>query len=142
MTMQAFGALLAGYALRPHQALAATMLYLACGAAGLPVFAPGSSGLAGLTGGYIIGFVAAAWLVSLLKGPPGAGYGRLLTAGAVGTIAILVVGVIWRVPALGGDLPLAIRTGLVPFLGKSLVELFLAAGLVRSVRGLRGYPSG
>ena len=51
---------------------AATMaLYLAEGAAGLPVFAGGAAGagwLAGPTGGYLLGFVPAALLVGALDG--------------------------------------------------------------------------
>ena len=138
MTLQSFGVLLIGYTLRPPQAVAAALLYLGCGAAGLPVFAAGSTGVGGPTGGDLVGCVVASWLVSTLKGrSQPASLVRLLAAGAAGMVAILTLGVAGRVPALGGNVGLALRTGLLPFVGKSVVELLLAVSLVRSLRGMR-----
>ncbi len=140
MTLQSFGVLLVGFTLRPSQAVTAALLYLSCGAAGLGVFAAGSTGLIGPTGGYLVGFVAASWLVSTLSqrglSKP-VSVVRLLAAGTAGMVAILALGVAGRVPALGGDVGLAIRTGLLPFVGKSVVELLLAVSLVTSLRGMR-----
>ena len=140
MTLQSFGVLLVGFALRPPQAVTAALLYLSCGVAGLGVFAAGSTGLFGPTGGYLVGFVAASWLVSRLT-PRGrsqpVSFVRLLAAGAAGMVVILAFGVAGRVPALGGDVGLAIQTGLLPFVGKSVVELLLAVSLVTSLRGMR-----
>ena len=135
MTLQLLAVLLTGFALPPPRAIAAILLYLVCGAAGLPVFAPGSMGLIGPTGGYIVGFVMAAWLVSVLKGGSKAPFWRLLGAGAAGTLTVFTLGVGWRVIWLGGDIPLAVTTGLIPFLAKAVIELFLAATLVASIRG-------
>lgn len=141
MTLQVLAVLLTGFALTPRRAVAATLLYLVCGAAGLPVFAS-SAGLAGSTAGYLVGFVVGAWLVSALKGKRDAGSARLLLAGAVGVAAIFALGIAWRLLArliglAGGDLWLAVTTGLVPFVGKAVVELLLAVTLVGSIRRLR-----
>lgn len=137
MTLQLPAVLLTGFALTPPRAAAAMLLYLLCGAAGLPVFAPGLAGLAGPAGGYIVGFVAAAWLVSTLKGGSEAGFGRLLVAGAAGTFAVFALGVGARVIWFGGDVRLAVATGLTPFVAKTAVELLFAATLASSVRGWR-----
>lgn len=143
MTLQALAVLLTGFLLPPRSAVAATVLYLLCGAAGLPVFIAGSTGLAGPTGGYLVGFVVAAWLVSVLKGTREPTFGRLLVAGFIGTFAILALGMAWRMilaglwGSFGGDVGLAAMTGLMPFLPKAVVELFLAATLVVSVHGMR-----
>jgi biotin transport system substrate-specific component len=100
-------------------------------------------GLAGPTGGYLVGFVVAAWLVSVLKGPQGAGPGRLFAAGAAGTLAVFAVGAAWRVFLAflfgfqGGDVWLAAATGLLPFVPKAVVELIGAVMLVTSFRGIR-----
>lgn len=143
MTLQSFGVLLVGYTLRPSRAVAAALLYLGCGAAGLGVFAAGSTGLSGPTGGYLVGFVVASWLVSTLKGrSQPVSIVRLVAAGAAGMVAILTLGVAGRVPALGGDVGLALRTGLLPFVEKSVVELLLAVSLVTSLRGMRRSLSG
>jgi biotin transport system substrate-specific component len=71
ITGQTFAVLLVGAALGAKRGSASLLLYLLEGAAGLPVFAGGGAGPAtflGPTGGYLIGFVAAAWLVGALAG--------------------------------------------------------------------------
>jgi biotin transport system substrate-specific component len=70
-TFQNFFVLLAGALLGPLDAALAVMVYLAMGAAGVPVFASanGATGLAyfsGATGGYLMGFLAAAVFVALI----------------------------------------------------------------------------
>jgi len=137
LTLQLLAVLLTGFALTPARATTAVLLYLLGGAAGLPVFAPGSAGLIGPTGGYIVGFVAAALLVSVLKGGGEAGFARLLAAGAVGTVAVFAVGVGWRVVWFGGDARFAVVTGLTPFVVKAVVELLFAVILVSMVRARR-----
>lgn len=60
ITLQTFGVLLAGAVLGARRGVLAILLWLALGAAGLPVFANGKSGLAvlaGPTSGYLVGFV-------------------------------------------------------------------------------------
>jgi biotin transport system substrate-specific component len=139
MTLQSLAVLLTGFALRPSRAAAAMLLYIVGGAAGLPLFAPGSLGVLGPTGGYLLGFVPAAWLVSVLRGGSTASYLRLLLAGAAGTVVIFALGALWpwRAALYGGDAAAALMTGLMPFAAKAVVQLFLAASLVVSVRGLR-----
>lgn len=69
ITLQTFGVLLTGAVLGAKRGFLAVLLYLALGAAGLPVFADGKSGLAvlvGPTGGYLAGFAFAAALCGFL----------------------------------------------------------------------------
>src|SRR3989338_6477176 len=70
VTGQTFAVLLLGATLGARRGAAALLLYLAEGAAGLPVFAPGGlpgvARLAGPTGGYLLAFPAAAFLVGRL----------------------------------------------------------------------------
>lgn len=66
ITLQTFGVLLAGALLGARRGALAVLLWIGVGAAGLPVFANGKSGLpvlSGPTGGYIIGMVAGAALI-------------------------------------------------------------------------------
>lgn len=63
ITLQTFGVLLAGAVLGPRRGALAVLLWIVIGAAGLPVFANGRSGLPvllGPTGGYIVGMVVGA----------------------------------------------------------------------------------
>lgn len=69
ITLQTFGVLLTGAVLGARRGFLAVLLYLAVGAAGLPVFADGRSGLgvfAGPSVGYLVGFPLAAALCGLL----------------------------------------------------------------------------
>ena len=65
ITGQTFAVLLVGVALGSRRGAASLALYLLMGLAGLPFFAGGASGMAyvlGPTGGYLVGFIAAAAL--------------------------------------------------------------------------------
>ena len=70
ITLQTFVMMLAGLMLSWCQAGSAVVLYLAAGAAGLPVFAGGAStaALFGPSAGFLIGFLPAAIVAWLLKG--------------------------------------------------------------------------
>ena len=69
ITLQTFAVMLAGCVLGPVRGFAATALYLALGAVGLPVFAEHSSGIGvftGISGGYLLSFPLAAALGGFL----------------------------------------------------------------------------
>ena len=142
MTLQLLGVLLAGLLLSPNQAAAALSTYLFLGTAGLPVFSPGSTGLWGPTGGYLVGFIPAAWLMSVLRGRGDTGVSRLFGAGAVGVVVVFVCGIGWRIAWLAGDWRLALQTGLLPFVLKAMAELCLAVALVLSIRRWQGRRGG
>ena len=68
-TMQTFAVLLIGMILGPRLAAATVILYLAQGTVGLPVFAKGGGFMyfAGPTGGYLLGFIFAAYFSGMIK---------------------------------------------------------------------------
>src|SRR6478752_3633826 len=69
ITLQTFGVLLSGAVLGARRGFLAVLLYIAAGAAGLPIFSGGASGLAVLQGpsvGYILGFPLAAAMCGFL----------------------------------------------------------------------------
>ena len=138
MTLQLLAVLLTGYFLRPWSACAAMLLYLAVGTLWLPVFTPGSAGVLGVTGGYVVGFIFAAPLVALVCGRSGS-LCRCILAGALGTTMVFLLGVVWQV--LGCDLTVraAIQIGVLPFLPKAVVQLGMAVALV-GVAGRLGPP--
>jgi len=141
MTLQSFAVLMAGFTLGPVAAVSAMLLYLICGVAGLPVFAPQSLGLAGDSGGYIVGFVLAAFLISLLRGPRNASAIRLVFAGLTGLTSLFACGLAWRyvfAMMFGLDAGYAVSSGLFPFLPKAIVELLLAVAIVRVLPGPAG----
>jgi biotin transport system substrate-specific component len=69
ITLQTFGVMLAGLILGARRGALAALLYLAVGAAGLPVFAGGAGGVgvfASLSAGYLLAFPLAAALAGYL----------------------------------------------------------------------------
>lgn len=129
VTGQTFAVLLVGAALGARRGAASLALYVAQGVLGLPVFAGGASGLArlaGPTGGYLVGFVAAAYVVGFLaeRGLDR----RLFTALAAflaGEIVIYIVGVSWLAYFVGWGK--ALLAGLWPFLPGDALKAVLAA---------------
>lgn len=136
MTLQSLAVLLIGMTFVPVQAVSATVLYLMCGAVGLPVFAAGSAGILGPTGGFLVGFVAQAWLVSYMRGRSEIGLGRLLLAASCGTVVLFTLGVGWLAvwPRAVG-LPLGM--GLFPFALKAALQVPLVAVLVIQLHRIR-----
>jgi biotin transport system substrate-specific component len=139
MSMQSFAVLAIGLATGGRLAAATLIAYLAEGACGLPVF-QGGAGLAymaGPTGGYLLGFLLAAFVVGNLAE-------RRATRGWIGTIAILALGealiylpgVAWLALLFGSAK--ALSFGLLPFLPAEAAKLalaFSAAPLLRRASG-------
>ena len=136
MTLQLMGVLFVGLTLAPSQAVSATVLYLLCGAAGLPVFAGQSGGIFGPTGGFLLGFVASAWLVSYMRGRSEIGLGRLLLAATCGTVVLFALAVGWLSVWLGG-VGLALEAGFYPFALKAALQVPLVALLVIQIHRIR-----
>lgn len=141
MTLQSAAVLLAALTLSPSRAVAATLAYVLGGAAGLPLFAPGSAGLFGPTGGYLCGFVAAAWAASLVKGNR-PGIIRLATAGVVGMGVLFALGATWLSVWTKQSAIAALMTGVVPFLSKAALEVLLAATIARMLGAAANRVSG
>jgi len=134
-TMQTFAVLMIGALFGARRATMTVMLYLIEGAIGLPVFSHGQGGIAvffGQTGGYLIGFVVAAYITGSLAQR---GWDRrfITTALAmlIGNIFIYAFGILRLTMLLGFDS--ALKTGLYPFIVGAVIKIILAAGLLPSV---------
>ncbi len=135
ITAQTFGILLVAMALGRTRGTAVVLAYLLEGLAGLPVFAGGKAGIVALmgpTGGYLLGFLVAAYAVGTLADR---GWDRSLTtsvlAMTVGTAIIFVCGLaqLWFfVPA--GALATA---GLTPFLPGAAIKIAIASVVLPSI---------
>ena len=132
ITMQTFVVIGLGLALGPWRGVAAVLIYLAEGAAGFPVFAGtpekgiGLAYMMGPTGGYLLGYLAAAFLAGRLavrgwdRNPLSAMAASLL-AGAI----IYVPGLLWLGAVLGFDKPI-LQFGLYPFIFGDIAKALLA----------------
>ncbi len=136
MTMQTFVVLALGMALGWRMAGATVLLYLAEGAAGLPVFAGtpekgiGLAYMMGGTGGYLIGFLLAAPLCGWLA-EKGWDRNPVTTAGAMlmGNIVIYIPGILWLGALFGWDKPI-LEWGLIPFVLGDVFKLALASAVL------------
>ncbi len=132
VTGQTLAVLLVGALLGSRRGSLSVLAYLGQGVVGLPVFAGGAAGaarLAGPTGGYLLGFVAAAWVVGMLaeQGWDRRG-GTTLLAMLLGNAAIYACGLPWLAHFVGIDRVLAL--GLLPFIPGDLWKLLLATLLL------------
>ena len=142
MTLQTLVVVLLGVVMGPRLGLATVVLYLLEGAAGLPVFAGtpergiGLVYMAGPTGGYLVGFAAAAWLagVAAERGWTATPLTRGLTI-AAGFAVIYALGAAWLSTLIG--LPAALKAGIVPFLLGDAIKLALGVALLEAVARTR-----
>ena len=139
LSLQTFSVLLVGAALGSRRGLASMALYLLVGMAGVPWFAEGKSGWQLATIGYVVGFVAAAWLVGLLA-ERGADRKPLRAAGlmVIGNLVIYVFGVTGLVMITSMTPLVALAKGVVPFLLGDAIKIIFAAALLPATWKLVG----
>lgn len=144
VTLAVFFALLGGLLLGPVWGLAATGLYLGLGAVGLPVFANGAGGagqFAGPTGGFLIGYAAAAFVTGLIADRRSWRFGRAVAGTIAGVAVLYAIGLPWFRAVLDArpdrDVSmLAAFTIMLPYLVGDLVKAVAAAALVKALRPL------
>jgi acetyl-CoA C-acetyltransferase len=137
VTLQPLAVLLVGGLLGPTLGAASMILYLALGAAGLPVFTPyglpGIARLLGPTGGYLLAYPVAAFAVGKLAGD-GRRYGRL--AGAVLSGLVLIhLGGLAQLIIITGSAQSAVRLGTAPFVLSDLGKVAVAVLVLRHTLG-------
>jgi len=139
LNLQTMAVMALALGLGPRLAVATFAAYLAAGASGLPVFAGspergvGLLYIAGPTGGYLMGMLAASWAT----GQIGAGRGLAARLGAMlaGIALIYSLGVAWL--ALYVPAPRLLAEGIVPFVLGDLIKIGIVtagASLVSSFR--------
>lgn len=145
ISLQTFAVLLAGAVLGPWRGAAAVVVYLILGTAGLPIFAQHRSGIsawAGPTGGFLLGFVFAAfvtgWIVRRLHHTNKLTLSAIVGACAVGSLLVLnLIGYAWLAVRLGVT-PRDTLAIALPFLPGDIIKLFLASLVAAAVH--RAYP--
>jgi biotin transport system substrate-specific component len=132
VTLQTLAVPLLVLALGRNLAVMATLLYLAEGTLGLPVFAPvaGPSGLIGPSAGYLWMYPVAAFITGLLldRGLATTYAGRWAAIFA-GTVLVFAGGVWWLTVVYGFNPAAAFAAGVVPFVIGDLLKVSLAAAL-------------
>jgi len=131
LSLQTFSVLLVGAVLGSRRGVLSMALYLVAGAAGVPWFSQHQSGWSFASFGYVVGFVAAAWVVGRLA-ERGADRHVLRAAAlmVLGNVVIYAFGVSGLVLATGMPVTKALLLGVVPFLVGDLLKIVVAAGLL------------
>ena len=154
-TLQPLAVLIVGGLLGPRYGALSMVLYLAMGAAGLPVFTPGGlPGLArlfGPTGGYLLAYPVAAAVVGRVGGWAGgrpvtsgggavadtttrrSAYPPVVAASLAGLAGLMAIhaGGLAQLTILTGSAQAAFAAGVLPFLAGDLIKVFLAALVIR-----------
>ena len=136
ITLQTFFVLLSGAVLGRRLGSVSQLGYILLGAIGLPVFqgaGVGMSYLAGPTGGYIVGFMVAAWTVGSLARSENISMARLIAVFTAGSLIIYAFGTAWLVYLYRIDIAHALSVGVLPFIPADVAKVSLAALLFSKI---------
>jgi biotin transport system substrate-specific component len=142
MTMQTFVVLFLGISLGYKVGLATIGLYLLEGIVGLPVFSNSPEkgvGLLYFTGptmGYLIGFLIACYLASMIKFEDS--YFVILGKLVLATSTIYVLGLLWLGTLIGWDKPI-FALGAKPFLLAEIFKISILALLAKQIVKIRKF---
>lgn len=133
ITGQTFAVLLSGAALGSFAGAASQIVYLALGMF-LPFYAGGASGwtyATGATGGFLIGFVVAAWVVGILaERHQDRSIVTAIPAFLTGSVVIYLFGVPWLANTLNVSWTEAFELGAAPFVVGDLAKAAVAGALL------------
>ena len=134
ITGQSFAVLLTGALLGSRLGAAAVIAYLVEGALGLPFFAGGGAGIVrffGPTGGYLVAFPAAAFIVgAFAEHGWDKRYPTAVAAMAIGSVVILLGGWAWFTILTNTPPVAAFQIAVAPFLIGDVVKIALAAAVL------------
>ena len=142
MTMQTFVVLFLGISFGYKIALTTVSLYLVEGILGLPVFSNspergvGLTYFMGPTMGYLIGFLSACFLSSLIK--VNDNFIMIGSKLVIAVSSIYLFGVLWLGSLIGWDKPI-LELGVTPFLLAEIFKIALLTILARKFLKLRNF---
>lgn len=137
ITLGTMAVLMAGAVLGHRHGALAMLIYVLLGAAGLPVFAMargGASVIAGPGGGFILGYIATAFVVGLLTEKWGHSFRVLALSMAAGCLTVYLCGLVWFIGLTGTGIVPAMAMCMFPFLPGDVVKVLLGAFLVGRYR--------
>lgn len=129
VTLQLLSIMLASSLLPPMYAMLSVLTYVLLGAVGLPVFAGFSAGvgvLAGVTGGYIAGFIVSAWVTSFIIHKCGRAWWIQAVAMALGVVLCYAIGTAWFMHVSGRDMMTSLSICVLPFVPFDAIKVALA----------------
>jgi biotin transport system substrate-specific component len=134
ITGQTLAVVLTAAALGPARGVSVQVLYMAAALVGLPFYSEASGGydvVFGATGGYVVGFIPAAYLIGLA-----ARHGadrkvwKSLPLFVAGQAVIFAVGVPWLALSLDLTMTQALENGFYPFILGGIVKAAVASAVL------------
>ncbi|EUJ33660.1 BioY family protein [Listeria floridensis FSL S10-1187] len=128
-TGQTFAIGLAATILGAKHGTISVFVYIMLGIIGIPVFQGMTAGigiLIGITGGYIIGFLANTFITGYILDKTRYTTGIAITANIIGALFTLLFGMIWLKIGAGMSLTKSFYIGFLPFLIPGIIKAALA----------------
>ena len=129
--------MLTGLLLGKKWGVASVFIYLISGAVGLPVFAGGIGGIAkfvGPTGGYLIGYLFAVFIIGLISE---IGKNKIvfdIIALICGSFIVYLFGVVWLKFATNMTFVKALSVGMFPFLIGDAIKIAACIPIIKAIR--------
>lgn len=118
--------------LKPKQSFLVVLVFLIIGAIGVPVFSGGGAGLAklfGPTGGFLLGFLISAPLMSITKGTENNYIRYLISTICVGMPVIYIFGTAYMCISAKMDIKAALMAAVVPFIIGDIIKCVIGSTL-------------
>ncbi|WP_375327401.1 biotin transporter BioY [Candidatus Tisiphia endosymbiont of Nemotelus uliginosus] len=136
ITMQTVAVLFIGLVYNKVNAPLTVLAYLILGSIGVPIFSQFSGGMIGIIGprgGYLVGFLIAVYVMTLLKGTiVNNKLIEQLCLCLIGNVIIMGLGYLWLAKFLG--ITQAFYAGVLPFIIPGIIKSILLIGLIRIVK--------
>lgn len=136
LSLATFGVYLCGGVLGGKKAAAAIAVYVLLGAVGLPVYSGFEGGfqkLAGVTGGYLIGYILCGFMVGAITDKVKRLWSYPVSM-ILGTIAIYCTGTGWFMFQTKVSLSAAISVSVLPFLMGDIIKIIAASLLCIQIK--------
>lgn len=127
-----FFVMLAGLFIGGKYGLLSVGLYLGVGVIGFPVFSNGGSGFAfllGPTGGFLVGYLLLVAAIGFITHKKTDSLTLNLLALIIGNIFLYTLGITWLLVSTRLSLPVAIASGLLPFLPGTIIKIIVVLTL-------------
>lgn len=146
ITLATLGIYVCACSLTPGMSMTSVVLYLVIGAAGVPVFSGFGAGLgklAGPTGGYLVGYLPMALVISVTvtlfrkrrpQATAAADIVLCVIASVLGTIVLYAFGTVWYVIQQSTTFAAAIPACVLPFLPGDAAKIAAAALISHALR--------
>ncbi len=137
ITLQTFFVILSGAVLGKRLGIFSQLGYILLGAMGLPIFQGYSFGLAhifGPTGGYIVGFIFAAFFIGKTIQSRNFNIYQIAVYFAIGDLIIHSCGTFWLIAAYKINVYKAVSIGMLLFIPGEIVKIFFASIIYSKMR--------